>query len=409
MRVIKLVILCTFVLCFAAFGRSARAQSTTGSVVGSIADSTGSVIPNATITLTNNATGDKRTVITADSGDYQFLSIPPGEYTLTVEAQGFRRYTHNPVEVQVELATRENVDMSVGSATEQITVTSQAPIIQSENAALGQVVQGKAVTDNPLNGRNVLVLVGLVPGVVPQGSSGGNLTGQNVFAAGNYQIGGGSANQSATLYDGAPANISYGNITALVPSQDTVQEFRVQTNNNTAEYGNYTGGVINITSRSGSNAIHGTAYEFVRNTIFNSTPYFSKHNPAQILGKNPYHQNQFGGNIGFPMIKDRLFGFFDYQGYRQSQQRLYNYTVPTLKMRQGDFSELCTAGLNPVTNTCALPPRSDVSKGVPGQIHDPCGGTAAGARLPGLHGSAHPLPWQRDSRCALEQCRSQSA
>jgi Carboxypeptidase regulatory-like domain len=227
MRVIKLVILCTFVLCFAAFGRSARAQSTTGSVVGSIADSTGSVIPNATITLTNNATGDKRTVITADSGDYQFLSIPPGEYTLTVEAQGFRRYTHNPVEVQVELATRENVDMSVGSATEQITVTSQAPIIQSENAALGQVVQGKAVTDIPLNGRNVLALVGLVPGVVPQGSSGGNLTGQNVFAAGNYQIGGGSANQSATLYDGAPVNISYGNITALVPSQDTVQEFRV--------------------------------------------------------------------------------------------------------------------------------------------------------------------------------------
>jgi hypothetical protein len=115
MRVIKLVILCTFVLCFAAFGRSARAQSTTGSVVGSIADSTGSVIPNATITLTNNATGDKRTVITADSGDYQFLSLPPGEYTLTVEAQGFRRYTHNPVEVQVELATRENVDMAVGA------------------------------------------------------------------------------------------------------------------------------------------------------------------------------------------------------------------------------------------------------------------------------------------------------
>jgi hypothetical protein len=106
-------------------------------------------------------------------------------------------------------------------------VTSTAPIIQSENAALGQVVQGKAVTDIPLNGRNVLALVGLVPGVVPQGSSGGNLTGQNVFAAGNYQIGGGSANQSATLYDGAPVNISYGNITALVPSQDTVQEFRV--------------------------------------------------------------------------------------------------------------------------------------------------------------------------------------
>jgi hypothetical protein len=340
--------------------------------VGTITDTTGSVIPNATVTLSNNATGEKRTAMTTDSGDYQFLSILPGEYTLTVEAQGFRRYSHNPVEVQVALATRENVNMSVGTATEEVTVTSQAPIIQSENAALGQVVQGKAVTDIPLNGRNVLALVGLVPGVVPQGSSSGNLTGQNVFAAGNYQIGGGSANQSATLYDGAPVNISYGNITALVPSQDAVQEFRVQTSNNTAEFGNYTGGVINIASKSGSNEIHGSVYEFVRNTIFNSTPYFSKHNPNQILSKNPYHQNQFGGRVGFPIIKDRLFGFFNYEGYRQAQSRLNNYTVPTLKMRQGDFSELCT--INPSTNLCSGDPANAATKG---QIYDPCGGTAA--------------------------------
>ncbi|RZU42444.1 TonB-dependent receptor [Edaphobacter modestus] len=386
MRVLRLVILCSLALCFAALGRCLWAQSTTGSVVGSISDSTGSVIPNATITLTNNATGEKRTVITTDSGDYQLLSILPGRYTLTVEAQGFRRYSHDPVEVQVDLATRENVEMTVGSATEQITVTSQAPIIQTENAALGQVVSGKAVTDIPLNGRNVLALVGLVPGVVPQGSSSGNLTGQNVFAAGNYQIGGGSANQSATLYDGAPVNISYGNITALVPSQDTVQEFRVQTNNNTAEFGNYTGGVINIASKSGSNAIHGTVYEFVRNTIFNTTPYFAKHNPNQVLGKNPYHQNQFGANVGFPIIKDRLFGFFDYQGYRQSQQRLYNYTVPTLKMRQGDFSELCT--LNPATNLCTGNPASTATAG---QIYDPCGGSVAGGQgCPGYTGQRTP-------------------
>ena len=386
MRVLRLVLFCTLTLCFVISGQSIWAQSTTGSVVGSITDTTGSVIPNATVTLTNNATGDKRTAMTTDSGDYQFLSLPPGEYTLTVEAQGFRRYTHNPVEVQVALATRENVDMTVGTASEEVTVTSQAPIIQSENAALGQVVQGKAVTDIPLNGRNVLALVGLVPGVVPQGSSSGNLTGQNVFAAGNYQIGGGSANQSSTLYDGAPVNISYGNVTALVPSQDAVQEFRVQTSNNTAEYGNYTGGVINIASKSGSNAIHGTVYEFVRNTIFNSTPYFAKHNPSQILKKNPYHQNQFGGNIGFPIIKDRLFGFFDYQGYRQSQQRLNNYTVPTLKMRQGDFSELCT--LDPATNLCSGSPNTTATKG---QIYDPCGGTAtAGQGCPNYTGPRTP-------------------
>ena len=399
MRVLKLVTLCTVLLCLVGLAPHALAQSATGSVVGNITDSSGSVIVNANVTLTNHATGDKKVVVTSESGDFQFLVLTPGEYTLTVEAQGFRRYTHNPVEVQVALATRENVEMAVGTASEEVTITSQAPIIQSENASLGQVVQGKAVTDIPLNGRNVLALVGLVPGVVPQGSSSGNLTGQNVFAAGNYQIGGGSANQSSTLFDGAPVNVSYGNATILVPSQDAVQEFRVQTSNNTAEYGKYTGGVINITSKSGSNQIHGTVYEFVRNTMFNSTPYFSKHDPTNVLKKNPYHQNQFGGNIGFPIIKDRLFGFFDYQGYRQAQQRLYNYTVPTVRMRTGDFGELCSLG-----NGLCAPNAATVATA--GQMYDPCGGTASGgAGCPNYTGSRTPylnnvIPQSRWSKVA---------
>jgi hypothetical protein len=201
----------------------------------------------------------------------------------------------------------------------------------------------------PLNGRNVLALVGLAPGVVPQGSSGGNLTGQNVFAAGNFQIGGGAANQSSTLVDGAPVNISYGNITSLVPDQDVVQEFKVQTNNNTAEYGMYTGGVINMTTKSGGNSIHGTVYEFDRNTIFNATPFFNKHTIQ--IPKAPYQLNQFGGNVGFPILKDKLFGFGDYQGYRQRVGATRTYTVPTPLQRIGNFSEFTT------------------------QIYDPCGGT----------------------------------
>lgn len=391
MRILRLVGLSLLILCVALLSRNSVAQSTTGSVVGTLTDPTGSVIVHANVTLLNNTTGNKMTTPVSESGEYQFLSVPPGEYTLTIEAQGFKRFMQNPVEVQVALTTRKDVQMAVGSTTEEVTVVSQAPIIQSENSSLGQVVQGKAVTDMPLNGRNVLALVGLVPGVVPQGSSQGNLTGQNVFAAGNYQIGGGSANQSSTLYDGAPVNISYGNVTALVPSQDAVQEFRVQTNNNTAEYGMYTGGVINITSKSGTNSIHGTLYEFIRNTHLNSTPFFAKHtaNPAQVLGKNPYHQNQFGGNLGLPIIKDRLFAFFDYQGYRQAQQRLYNYTVPTALMRQGNFSELCT--INPVTNLCGS--GNAATTATAGQMYDPCGGTAAaGAGCPGYSGPRTPYP-----------------
>ncbi|MEO8736166.1 MAG: TonB-dependent receptor, partial [Edaphobacter sp.] len=327
------------------------AQSTFGSVVGTVTDSSGATLANATVTVTDDGTGVKRTVTTGDSGDYQLLSLSPGAYTVTVEGSGFKRYSRNPVEVLVAQATRIDVKMTVGEVSEQVTVSSQAPLIQSENAALGQVVQGRAVTEIPLNGRNVLALVGLVPGVVPQGSSSGNLTGQNVFAAGNYQIGGGTANQSSTLVDGAPVNISMGNATELVPSQDSVQEFRVQTNNNTAEYGMYTGGVINISTKSGTNKIHGTVYEYLRNTVLNATPYFSKHNadPTKWLPRGAYHQNQFGANAGFPIWRDKLFGFFDYQGYRQTQGSLFNYTVPTLAMRQGDFSALSTPIYDPTT------------------------------------------------------------
>jgi hypothetical protein len=351
MRILRLVTLLSLSLCMVFFTQRANAQSANGSVVGNITDSTGSILAKANVTLVNNATGTRMAAEVSQSGDFQFLTVPPGEYTLTVEAQGFKKYVQNPVEVQVALATRKDVQMSIGSSTEEVTVTTQAPIIQSENASLGQVVQGKAVTDMPLNGRNVLALVGLIPGVVPQGSSGGNLTGQNVFAAGNFQIGGGDANQSSTLVDGAPVNISYGNITSLVPDQDVVQEFRVQTNNNTAEYGMYTGGVVNMTTKSGSNSVHGTLYEFDRNTVFNGTPFFNKHTPGVSLPKNPYHLNQFGGNVGFPILKDRLFGFLDYQGYRQRQANTRTYTVPTPLERVGNFSEFSNL------------------------IYDPCGGT----------------------------------
>jgi outer membrane receptor protein involved in Fe transport len=372
LRTITLVLLGSLLL-----ARPALTQNTTGAIVGTVNDASGGVVAGATVTVTNKATNEKRTAITSETGEYQSLNLQPGQYRLDIEVSGFKHYVRDPVEVQVELTSRINADLSVGAVTETVTITSQAPIIQSENAALGQVVQGRAVQEIPLNGRNVLALVGLVPGVVPQGSSSGNLTGQNVFAAGNYQIGGGSANQSSTLYDGSPVNVSYGNATILVPSQDAVQEFRVQTSNNTAEYGNYTGGVINIASKSGTNSIHGTAYEYVRNTIFNSTPYFARHfaNPAQYLPKNPLHQNQFGANIGFPIIKDKLFGFFDYQGYRLAQQRLYTNglaTVPTLKMRQGDFSELLPLGTI---------------------IYDPCGGTvSAGQPCPTYTGPRTPFP-----------------
>ena len=149
-----------------------HAQNSTGSIVGSVTDSKGALLAGATVTVTNNATGEKRATTTSESGEYQVLTLQPGEYTVEIERSGFKRYVRNPVEVQVEQATRINAEMAIGAVTEEVTVTTAAPIMQTESASLGQAVEGRAVTEMPLNGRNVLALVGLVPGVVPQGSSG---------------------------------------------------------------------------------------------------------------------------------------------------------------------------------------------------------------------------------------------
>ena len=158
-----------------------------------------------------------------------------------------------------------------------------------------------------------------MPGVVPQGSSEGSLTGKNVFAGGNFQIGGGTANQSASYFDGVPVNVTYGNIVALMPSQDAVSEFRVQTNSNSAEYGRYTGGVVNLASKSGTNDFHGSAYEFLRNRALNAGTFFANKTGA---GKPAFTQNQFGASIGGPVIKDKIFFFAGYEGYRQTAGRL---------------------------------------------------------------------------------------
>jgi outer membrane receptor protein involved in Fe transport len=338
----------------------AGAQNIFGSIVGTVTDPSGAALTGTSVKITNLATGEQRAATTDGQGNYQLLSLPVGNYKIDVSSPGFKDYSRTPIEVVVDQAARVNIAMSVGQQTEKVLVTTAAPIMQTENASLGQVVGGKAVTNIPLNGRNVLALVALVPGVVPQGSSSGNLTGQNVFAAGNYQIGGGNGNQSSVLVDGAPVNTSYGNAVELVPDQDVIQEFRVQTNNNTAEFGMYTGGVINMSTKSGSNAFHGTAYEYLRNTVLDANDFFSNRTGA---GRQPFHQNQFGANLGGPIRRDKLFLFGDYQGYRQSQGHLYYVNTPTPAMLSGDFTGVaniydplttCGTGNNPACTAAQL-------------------------------------------------------
>ena len=313
----------------------AMGQSFYGSLVGTVTDPSGGVIPKATITLTNNATAERQTTSTSSQGVYRFVNLIPGTYRLEVEAPGFDHYAKNQIEINVEATVRADVGMKVGSVQQTVEVTSAAPLLQTETAAVGQVVNSRLVENLPLNGRNVMNLAAGVAGVVPQGGAMGSATGKNVFAPGNYQIGGGTANQSAEYFDGLPVNDGYGNIVVLTPSADAVSEFRVQTNSNSAEFGRFTGGVINIASKGGTNNFHGDGFEFFRGKQLNANDFFAN---RQGVDRPRFTQNQFGGSIGGPIFKDKLFFFGSYEGFRQRKGSFFQESVPPMAFRGGDFS-----------------------------------------------------------------------
>lgn len=315
-------------------------QTFYGSIVGTISDPTGGFVPQANVTLTNLGTGERRVMQSDENGNFQFVNLVPGQYKVEVEKSGFRRFAREPITVEVQSAVRIDVPMSVGDVSQVIEVTAQTPLLQTENAALGQVVESRKVLEMPLNGRNVFGLVALIPGVVPGGQSGTTPTGTNPFAWGNYQIGGGQSNQSAAYLDGAPINASYANLTALVPTQDAIQEFRVQTNNLGPEFGRFAGGAINLVTKSGTNSLHGSLYEFFRNRELNANTFFN--NKAGVQ-RPAFSQNQYGANAGGPIIKDKTFFFFGWEGFRLRQGASYVFTVPTDAMRAGDFSNVRNA------------------------------------------------------------------
>ncbi len=311
-------------------------QAFYGSVVGAVTDQSGAALRGATVTLTNTGTGERHQTQSGAGGDYQFLNLVPGTYRVDVEQSGFRKATSPNIEVTVGNAARADISMQIGEVNQTVEVSATAPLLRTENANLSQVVNTRSVEELPVNGRNIMNLTALAPGVVPQGTTNGNaITGKNIFAAGNYQIGGGMANQSATYYDGVPANSALGNLVNMVPSPDAVSEFAVQTNSNNAEYGRYSGGVINITSKSGSNDFHGSAYEYFRNTDLNANLFFSN---ATGQGKAPFHQNQYGLDGGGPIKKNKIFFFAGWEAFASRQGSNYLGTVPLPAMYGGDFS-----------------------------------------------------------------------
>src|SRR5215470_211464 len=296
---------------------TARAQNAYGTIAGTVTDASGAAVPDATVTLTNLATAEKHSQPSSGSGDYTFVNILPGRYRLEGEKSGFKKFIREPIVVEIESGLRVDMALQVGSQAETVEVSGEAAVLQPETQSLGAVVAGRNVTDAPLNGRNPLALVALVPGVVPQGapSAGGNSSGTpvgaNPFAMGDFQIGGGQSGQSAVMLDGVATNGSYLNVVTVVPDQDAIAEFKVQTNNLGPEYGRFAGGVINMTTKSGTNGFHGSGYEFLRNKVLNANDYFDNQNG---VARPPFTQNQFGVNGGGPIKREKLFFFGAYEG-----------------------------------------------------------------------------------------------
>ena len=341
-RPFKLMMLVFGVVVIAMTCLSVSAQVRFGTVLGTIVDSSGATVSGATVKLNNLGTSESRTTQTSSAGTFTFPNLTAGLYRIEVEMAGFKHFTRENVEVQVDVSTRVDAALQVGSVTDSVIVTTEAPPLQTDSASLGTVINQTAVESIPLSGRNINNMLTLVPGVVAQGGTYGNAVSNqaggartNAIGFGNYAIGGGFGNQSSFYIDGVASNAPAGNLNSLIPAQDVVQEFRVVTNNVAAEYGNYAGGIINLTTKSGTNAFHGTAYEYLRNKVLNANDYFS--NQAG-LARVPLIQNQFGGTIGGPIWKDKTFFFFGYEYQKLKTGTLSTTTVPTTAELGGDFT-----------------------------------------------------------------------
>jgi len=361
-----------------------RAQSTYGALTGIVVDPSGAAVVGATVTLTNVGTAEKQTQATGDTGLYSFVNLYPGQYRLAIDKAGFKHVDRQNVVVLVQQTARIDISLSIGQQTDTITVTSEVPLLQAETSSLGQVVEQRNADELPLNGRNVFSLVEVSPSVVMQGQAGSAATTVNPFAWGNFQIGGSFANQSAEYLDGQPLNIGYVTLPILIPTQDTIGEFKVQTNNIGPEWGKVAGGVMNLSTKGGTNHFHGEAYEYIRNKVLNANDWFANNGG---LSRPPFTQNQYGGNAGGRVLKDKTFFFGSWESFRLRQGVTYTGTVPT----QAVYSEI-EANAKGTPTDVDLTPEYPVANGV---IMDPCAGNpvpyaAGGANVFG-NGGCQPL------------------
>jgi hypothetical protein len=324
-----------------ATGISLTAQSVTGTITGSVTDPTGAVIPGATVKVTETATGVSRSAVSNGAGIFSFPELQPGVYSITANAKGFSTAIRAGIELQINQTASVTIPLATGSESQTVQVQGEQPLLDTETVSLGTVIGAQEAEDLPLDGRQFVQLLELVPGTVPVSVSqtGGYIT---IGAGGTNPSIGGATNRSNLFFiNGVFATNPTYSFYAISPSVDDIQEFQSQSHAMQAEFGQATGGTVSISTKAGTNHYHGSAWEFIRNNDLDAVPYFS--GPFWNGGKalrQDYKQNQFGAAVGGPFLKNKLFGFGYYEGYRYVLAAANHTSLPTTAELGGDFSAL---------------------------------------------------------------------
>jgi Carboxypeptidase regulatory-like domain/TonB dependent receptor len=333
----------------------AAAQGVYGSISGTVRDSSGGVLPGVTITVSNADTRVAKTLTTNEAGVYSATNLIPGVYEVQASLPGFRTMIAQAVALEVNANPKIDIVLQVGSTSEAVNVTAEAPLLQTQQTNLGQTVTQRQIEQLP-TGRNLFNLIPLAAGVSQQAACDG--CGNN----GNLRINGDRPRNQDYILDGTTITQPVFGGQALNPAVDSIQEFRIETNSMSAEYGKAGGGVLIAVTKTGTNAFRGSGYVYNRNDAFNARNYFED----RTRPKNPFDQNEFGGTLGGPIVRNKLFFFSDYQGIRADGSRpVTGITVPTAQFKSGDLSALCTAGFDE-TGSCRNPSQ---------QIHFPASST----------------------------------
>src|SRR5690349_5888965 len=313
------IILSAFTLLYAPVALS----SPTGSIAGSVKDQSGALVSGAKLTLTNISTNAKLEEVSDANGSFQFLQLTPAVYSLQVEASGFKKVVMENVVVQVDQITHVDASLQIGSVAEVVEVAGTAiPLLENDRSTLSNVVESQVIANMPLNARQYLDLALMTPGVLP--SSAGT-------QGGGFNVSGARSQANIFLLDGVSnidtqINSALGNFRIT----DAVQEFVVQTSVATAEFGRGTGGQVNIITKSGTNQFHGSAFEYLRNDVLDAADFFTNKQGGK---KNPLHRNQYGGTLGGPILRDRMFFFLSYECFRQVAPTVSTTRVPTAAER----------------------------------------------------------------------------